>query len=85
MIVNGSIVVKVSQGSARRTLPEVAGLSLADACEKITAEGFTVVKIDGYSDTVPAEQVIGYQTVKAGEMLNYGTEVTVILSKGPQE
>ncbi|MCI9576673.1 MAG: PASTA domain-containing protein [Clostridiales bacterium] len=85
MVVNGSVVVKVSQGSARRTLPEVAGLSLADACEKITAEGFTVVKIDDYSDTVPAEQVIGYQTVKAGETLNYGTEVTLILSKGPQE
>lgn len=85
MMKNGTVVVKVSQGSAMRTLPEVEGLSLADACEKITSEGFTVVKQDIYHQTVPAEQVIGYQSRKAGDTLRYGTQVTVLLSRGPQE
>lgn len=85
MPLGGSVVVQVSQGSAQRTLPDVENLSLADACEKITAEGFTVVKVDAYSDTIEAERVIGYQNQKAGDVLHYGTQVTVLLSKGPQE
>lgn len=85
MIKNGTVVVKVSQGSAMRILPDVQGLSLAAACEKITSEGFTVVKQDVHHQTVPAEQVIGYQSREAGDTLRYGTQVTVLLSRGPQE
>lgn len=83
MIKQGTVVVKVSQGSAMRVLPEVKGLSLADACEKITSEGFTVVKLDVPDDAVPAERVIGYQSAKAGDTMRYGTQVTVLLSTGP--
>ena len=44
-----------------------------------------MVKVDAYSDTIEAERVIGYQNQKAGDVLHYGTQVTVLLSKGPQE
>ena len=78
------IVVIVSEGAAVRTLPEIENLGLADASAKITSAGFTPVKADAYSDTVPAGAVIGYKDAKAGDKLNYGAQVTILLSRGPQ-
>lgn len=78
------IVVIVSEGAAVRTLPEIENLGLADASAKITSAGFTPVKADAYSDTVPSGAVIGYKGAKAGDKLNYGAQVTILLSRGPQ-
>jgi eukaryotic-like serine/threonine-protein kinase len=77
------IVVVVSQGMAVRTLPSIVGMSLSDASQAVTSAGFIPTKADAYSATVPAGTAIGYQKVKAGSQMAYGTQVVIVISKGP--
>ncbi|NLJ30155.1 MAG: PASTA domain-containing protein [Clostridiales bacterium] len=77
------IAVVVSQGAAVRTLPKIAGLTLDKASEAVSAAGFTPSKTEAYSDTVPAGTVIGYDTVKADSQMAYGSQVLIVVSKGP--
>lgn len=77
------IVVVISQGAAVRTLPPVAGKTLAEASAAITSAGFTPTKTEAYSSTVPAGNVIDYDTVKAGSQMAYGSQVIIVVSKGP--
>lgn len=78
------IVVVISQGKASRTLPDIVGLSLVDASAKVIEAGFTPVKADAYSDVIVAETMIGYKDAKAGDQLPYGSQVVILLSKGPE-
>lgn len=78
------IVVEVSKGAEMRTLPSIAGKSLADASETVAAASFIPTKTEEYSDTVPAGYAIGYKKLKAGTQLAYGSQVVIVISKGPQ-
>lgn len=85
-MVRGSvIVVVVSQGAPTRELPRVAGLSLAEAAERVTAEGFVPVTEWREDDTIASGNVIGYQDHEAGEQLSYGSQVVLIVSSGTEE
>jgi eukaryotic-like serine/threonine-protein kinase len=77
------IIVVVSEGAAVRTLPPITGKTLADASETVTSAGFIPTKTEEYSATVPAGTAIGYQKVKEGSQLAYGSQVVIIISKGP--
>lgn len=77
------IVVTVSQGSKMRTLPEVRGMNLADASLAVTTAGLTPAKRDVFDDTVPEGEAVGYQDHKAGDTLEYGSNVVLLMSKGP--
>lgn len=79
----GAIVVVVSQGSPTRQLPNITGLTLAEAAEKVTAEGFVPVTEKAYSDTIAAGKIIGYQDYAAGDSLAYGEQVILLVSDGP--
>ena len=68
-------VVKVSQGMREKENTAGGGGTMASDLVKRSLRTSSVVKFHGYSDAVPAEQVIGYQTVKAGEMLNLHSRV----------
>ena len=76
------IVVVVSQGPQKRTLPGVSGDSLSTACRKLTEAGFVPVASEEYSDSVAEGTVIGYANNEAGNSLDYGTQVTVRVSMG---
>ena len=78
----GVIVVVVSQGPQKRTLPGVAGDTLATACEKLTEAGFVPVASEEYSDSVPEGSVIGYANNESGDTLDYGSQVTIRVSLG---
>lgn len=78
-----AIVVVVSQGPQLRTLPAIAGKSLADASTAVAAAGLTPTKTEAYSSTVASGQVIGYQDAKEGSQLPYGSQVVIVVSKGP--
>lgn len=77
------IVAVVSKGAAVRTLPSIAGKSLADASEAVSSAGFVPTKTDEYSNVVPAGYAMGYQKVKEGSQMAYGSPVVIIISKGP--
>lgn len=79
-----TIVVVVSQGSAVRTLPAIAGKALNDASAAVTAAGFTPTQGSAYSDTITKGTVIGYKDVSAGSQMAYGSTVTILVSQGPK-
>ena len=78
----GTIVVEVSKGPEYKNLPEVAGLSLADASILLSSQGFIPSKDEESSTTVPAGMVIGYKNNNAGDKVQQGATVTIVVSKG---
>jgi serine/threonine protein kinase len=84
MTQGAAIVVVVSQGAAVRSLPEIAGKSLPEASAVVTGAGFVPSSTEAYSDTVAKGKVIGYQGVKKGSQMAYGSKVTIVVSLGPE-
>ena len=78
------IAVVVSKGKAVGELPEIANMSLADASLAVTTAGFTPSQTSGYSDTVASGNAIGYKDAKAGDKMNSGSQVTIVISNGPK-
>ncbi len=83
-ITKGSVIaVVVSKGPNKRTLPSVAGKSLADASAELTKNGFIPQKSsEEYSTSYEEGIVIDYEIYKAGQSLEYGSTVNIIVSKG---
>jgi eukaryotic-like serine/threonine-protein kinase len=79
----------VSTGPAPRPLPELVGLSVADATTALTSIGLVIEAADPvFDETVPVDQVISWSvpeqpTLAAGATVVSGTTVRVIVSAGP--
>lgn len=80
-----TIVVTVSKGAAVRVLPEVRGVSFADLQELLVKNGFVPVRQEEHSDDIGAGYVIRYVDHEVGDSLDYGSEITVVVSAGPEE
>jgi len=78
-----AIVVVVSEGAAVRTLPSIAGKTLAEASTAVTSASFVPTKTEEYSPTIEQGMVIGYKDVKEGSQMAYGSKVVIVVSKGP--
>ena len=76
----------VSSGKPTVAVPTLAGTasgqSFATAQSALQAVGLGSVESDQFSDTVPKGQVIGTNPA-AGAQANVGSQVTVLISKGP--
>ena len=73
----------VSQGkNPEAEVPDVVGMSEAEAAEALQAAGFEAVPGATFSDTVPAGQVIS-QDPEAGTTAQRGSGVALIVSQGP--
>ena len=79
-----AILVTVSKGKKMRKLPEITGLTISDASQKVTSAGFVPIQKQEYSDTVPSGAVIGYDGHNAEDMAEYGSEISILVSKGKQ-
>ncbi len=77
-----TIAVNVSKGSKKRVLPDITGKTLSEASQLITAEKLVPVKSSDFSKEYPEGVVIGYKSYKAGDTVDYGTEVTIVVSQG---
>lgn len=78
------IVMKVSKGSEKKTVPNVVGQQDGDAQKAITAAGLTVGTVTyEYYDDVPKGQVVS-QTVAGGKKVAPGTSVGLTISSGPK-
>lgn len=80
-----TISITVSKGSQMRELPKVEGEKLDDVASDLAAQGLLATAEYQYSDTVAQDRVIGYKSHEAGDTLEYGTKITVIVSKGKEE
>ena len=77
-----TIAVNVSKGSKKRTLPNITGKTLSEASQLITAAKLVPVQSSDFSKEYPEGIVIGYKTHKAGDSVDYGSEVTIVVSQG---
>ena len=80
---DGTITVTVSRGSSQRALPEFAGVSYENLQQVLTENGFVPQRVDEASEDVEAGYVLRYQDYEAGDSLEYGATVTVVVSSGP--
>lgn len=78
------ISITVSKGSQMRELPKIEGLKLDEAASDIAEQGLLATAEYQYSNTVAEDRVIGYKSHQEGDTVEYGTNVTIIVSKGKE-
>lgn len=79
-----TVLVTVSAGPAPRVVPELTGLSLADATAALETLGLTVAQApDGFDPVVPAGAVAQQDPAPGAEVVR-GSTVTIVISKGPE-
>jgi beta-lactam-binding protein with PASTA domain len=84
MVPSGSAVELVlSKGHAPVEIPRVAGLTEAQASERLQEAGFTVTTEEDFSNSIDRGSVIGVSP-KAGEQAPYASTVTLKVSLGPE-
>lgn len=79
------ISITVSKGKQMRELPDIEGEKLNEAAADIADQGLLATAEYEYSNTVAEGRVIGYKQHEAGDTLEYGTNVTIIVSRGTEE
>lgn len=80
-----SITVKVSKGLQMRELPDIDGKTVDRAAKLLANQGFVIEAEYQYSSKYDEHDVIGYRDYKAGDTLEDGSAVTIIVSKGSEE
>lgn len=80
-----SITVKISKGMQMRELPAIKKKSVNSTAKALANQGFVVNAEYQYNDDIDEGRVIGYKDYKAGDTLEDGSTVTIIVSKGPEE
>lgn len=77
----GSVInVSVSKGPKKRILPIISGKTLSEVSLLLTE--FEPSQINQKNDKVPEGIVIGYKDYQAGDLVDYGSKITIIVSKG---
>lgn len=80
---SGSVIaVNVSKGPEQRILPDISGKSLSEASLILSDAKFNPKMIRESSTEFDEGIVIGYQNHQAGDSMDYGAEVVIIVSKG---
>lgn len=78
------ISVTVSKGPQMRELPKIEGQTLDQAASAIAAQGLLATAEYEYNDKYADGRVIGYKSQSVGDSVEYGTTVTILVSKGKQ-
>jgi eukaryotic-like serine/threonine-protein kinase len=79
-----TVTLTVSSGPAIIAVPDVSGLSLADATSRLEKAGFKVTTRDQFSNTVPKGRAIATEPA-AGTQLSTSQVVTVLVSRGTNQ
>jgi len=82
--VNSTVVITVSAGIKGMEVPNVEGISYAEAVTALNQKGFVATKVESYSSEVEKGNVIS-QTPEAGSKAPNGSAVTVRVSLGAEE
>ena len=78
-----TVTIVVSLGQKPATVPDIRGMSAADAEAALSAEGLVGSASEDYSDTVEAGKVIS-QSVDPNSEVDKGTTVSYVVSLGPK-
>lgn len=79
-----TISLTVSKGAQMRELPAVEGMALEKASEDIAKQGLLGTAEYAYDNKYAEGIVVGYKDKNAGETVEYGTNVVLIVSKGKE-
>lgn len=77
-----TIAVTISRGSQTRVLPDIENMTYEQALQALSSEHLLTNTVMELSDEVAENSVIGYQDHQAGDNVEYGSEVTIIVSLG---
>lgn len=77
------IVMKVSKGAEKKTVPNVVGKKDQDAQNALTSAGLTVTVTYKYDNNVPEGQVIS-QSINGGKKVAKGTNIEITVSQGEE-
>lgn len=80
------IIMKVSKGSEKKTVPNVVGKKDADAQKALKNAGLVVTATYDYDDKVAKGKVVS-QSIEGGKKVSPGTEIEILVSNGkkPEE
>jgi beta-lactam-binding protein with PASTA domain len=76
------VALVISRGPQPVTLPDLTGTPVSEATSALTAEGLQVQTTEEFSTSFSAGRVIS-SVPTAGEKVNVGGTVTLVVSKGP--
>lgn len=79
-----TVKIIISQGSETAKVPDVRGMSEADATAQLQASGFTVNTTTESSETVESGKVIS-QDPAAGKFADVDSVINLVISSGPAE
>ncbi len=79
-----SLYITVSKGAKMRTLPQIEGKTVDQVAQLLGDESFITTQSFEYSDTVKKGLVIGYDAHTAGDKLEYGSALQIIVSQGSE-
>ncbi len=79
-----SVSVKVSKGPQMRELPKIEKKNVNTVAKTLAKDSFVVNAEYQYSSKHDKDTVIGYKDLKPGDKLEYGSTVTIIVSKGEE-
>lgn len=80
-----TVSVTVSLGAQMRELPAIQGNKIDEAAQSLADAGLLATAEYQYSDTVAENRVIGYKNHVAGDTLESGYNIIIIVSKGRQQ
>lgn len=81
-LVSGYVTYKFLNTGRNVTVPELRGKTLKEAEEIARKEGIALIPAEEYDHSLPAGRVVG-QELQAGETIKSGSDLRVIVSKGP--
>ena len=79
-----SLYITVSKGAKMRTLPQIEGKTVDQVAQLLGDESFVTTQSFEYSDTIKKGLVIGYDAHSAGDKLEYGSALQIIVSQGTE-
>ena len=77
-----SISVKVSKGPQMRSLPKIENKNVNSVAKSLASKSFVVNAEYEYNSKYDKGVAIGYKELKAGDKLEFGSAVTIIVSLG---
>lgn len=80
-----TVSVTVSLGAQMRELPAIQGNKIDEAAQSLADAGLLATAEYQYSDSVAENRVIGYKNHVAGDTLESGSNIIIIVSKGRQQ
>lgn len=80
-----TVSVTVSLGAQMRELPAIQGNKIDEVAQSLADAGLLATAEYQYSDTVAENRVIGYKNHVAGDTLESGSNIIIIVSKGRQQ